>query len=111
MTDEFTIHNRTYELVAFLKAGESSVSGDTMVERAKEINADLGEEDGAFILKHREEIPSQWQGIYLVFTAWHLDSRLRHVAFLDWGGGHWYQDWRWLGEGWSCHVRLVRRKV
>ena len=56
----FTVGNRddvrTYELVPFLEEGESYVSEDVMVERAKELNANPGEEDGVLILKNKDEI-------------------------------------------------------
>lgn len=106
---EFTIGGRTYELVPFLKEGESSVSGDTMVERAVELNANLGEDDGQFILEHQDEIPQKLRGkIFLVFTSWRGPSGPRGVACLRWGGDRWYQGWDWLG--WGGDGRLVRRR-
>jgi hypothetical protein len=110
-TAEFTICNRTYELVPFLEEGESYVSGDTMVERAKELNANLGEEDGEFILERQAEIPKEFRGkFYMVFTAWRPPSRPRGVAYLGWDG-RWYQRWGWLGGDWGRRDRLVRRRT
>lgn len=107
---EFTISGRTYELVPFLKEGESYISGHTMVERAKELNASLGEEDGQFILKHQDEIPVELRGkICLVFTGWSDHSSLNFVAYLYWDGSRWSQYWHWLVSYWDVSFRLVRR--
>ena len=106
---EFTISGRTYELVPFLKEGESSVSGDVMVGRAKELNANLGQEDCTFILDHQAEIPQELRGkVCLVFTAWRDPSVPQGVAYLSWGGTRRYQYWSWRG-GWHGAGRLVRR--
>lgn len=109
---EFTIHGRTYELVPFLKKGESSVSvsGDVMVERAVELNANLGEEDGAFILERQDEIPPEFRGKFcLVFTAWRGPSRPPYIAYLDWGDVRWSRGWGGLDSVWGGSDRLVRR--
>ncbi len=108
---EFTVGDRTYELVPFLKEGKGDVSSDTMVARAKEMGADLGEEDGTFILEHQDEIPREYQGkFWLVFTAWRLPSSPRNIACLRWYDCRWYQYWGWLGINWGKRVRLVRRR-
>lgn len=107
---EFTIHGRTYELVPILKKGESSVSGDTMVARAKELDANLGEEEGAFILVRQNEIPQEFsKEFYLVFTAWRDPYRPLNVTCLRWFGARWFQGRSWLGNGWREGARLVRR--
>lgn len=110
LTAEFTIGNRTYELVPILAEGESSVSGGTMVARAQELGANLGQEDGQFILEHQDEIPQEFRGrIYLVFTAWRFPSLPQYVAYLLWHGHRWYQHWYWLVPDWFENARLVRR--
>lgn len=107
---QLTIGGRTYELVPYLKEGESSVTGDTMVERAQEFNANLGEEDGRFILKHQTEIPEEFRGkFYLVFTAWRIPSNPQSVACLYWVGYRWCQFWDGLEVDWDEGDRLVRR--
>ena len=106
----FTISGRTYELVSFLKKSESYVTGDEMVERAKEFKANLGKEHCQFILEHQDEIPSEYQGkIYLVFPGWRSPSYPPSVACLYWRGDRWCQGWSWLGNDWSKGDRLVRR--
>lgn len=108
---EFTIGDHIYELVPFLKEDESYVSGDVLVERAKELNANLGVEDDQFMLKHQDEIPQELRGkLYLVFPGWRDPSRPRYVACLDWWvGGRWCQRW-YLGSRWDGRARLVRRR-
>ena len=107
---EFTISGRVYELMPFLKEGESSIKGDVMVRRAKKFKANLGKKDGQFILKHQTEIPSEYQGkFYLVLTAWRRPSFPRGVAYLRWRGYRWCQNWNWLDSGWGGHARLLRR--
>lgn len=106
----FTIAGRVYELVPFLKKGEWSVRGDVMVERAKELNANLGEEDCRFILEHQDQIPEEFQGkFFLIFTAWRHLSGPQRIAYLEMGDYYWYQDWAWLDDVWCNDVRLVRR--
>lgn len=106
----FTIGDRTYELVPFLRENERWVKGDTMVERAKELNANLGEEDGQFILKHQTETPVEFRSrFYLVFPAWHSPSGPRHVACLICDGARSYRNFGGLDGDWSRDSRLVRR--
>ena len=105
----FTIGERTYELVPFLKEGESSVKGEMMVARAKKLKANLGKKEGQFILKHQDEIPSEYRGkIYLVFPDWRDPSDPRGVVCLGWGDGRWYLRWHWF-DCWLGGGRLVRR--
>ena len=83
-----------------------------MVERAKELNANLGKEDVQFILEHQAEIPQEYQWkFHLVFTAWRDPSDPRYGACFYWGGSHWYQSWYWLDRYWCENDRLVRRRT
>ncbi|TSC76643.1 MAG: hypothetical protein G01um101431_776 [Parcubacteria group bacterium Gr01-1014_31] len=107
---QFTIAGHTYGLMSFHEEGEGLVNGDTMVERALKRDANLGEEDGALILEHQDEIPQKFRGeFYLVFAAWHHPSRPQRVACLRWNGFRWCQDWYWLGSSWGGYDRLVRK--
>jgi hypothetical protein len=111
---EMTIAGRTYEILSFLKEGEKSVYGGVMVERAKEMNAHLGQEDCEFLLAHQNEIPPALRGeIEFVFP----DLRGRDpaedrefVACLGSDDGGWYQGQPWLAGVWDDRVRLLRRK-
>lgn len=110
---EFTVGGCDYELVSFVKKEDGgSVSGDTMVARAGELQAELGEEDGRHILEHQSEIPAALRGkVYLVFPKWRYPGDPRSVAYLDWNDYEWYQSWDWLDDQWSDNDRLVRRRT
>ncbi len=109
----FTVSGRDYELVSFVKKEDGgSVSGDTMVARATELGAELGEEDGRFLLEHQNEIPASLRGkIYMVFPKWRSPDGPRSVACLHWVGGEWCDDWGSLDFQWDGGGRLVRRRT
>ncbi|MFH1946935.1 MAG: hypothetical protein ABIJ23_02135 [Candidatus Magasanikbacteria bacterium] len=108
---EMTIGGRTYDLLGFLKGNEKSVKGDTMVIRAKEMNANLGKEEGEHLLKHQDEIPVALRGkIVFVFTDWRLPGVPVRVAYVYWDDDGWVQGWHWLGLDWYGLVRVLRRK-
>lgn len=94
-----------------LEEGENSVTGDTMMERAKKLNANMGEEDGQFVLEHQDEIHSDFRGkSFLIFMGWRHPNMLFNVAYLGWDGDEWFQYWQSLYEGnWDMRCRLVRR--
>ena len=109
---EMTIAGRTYDILGFLKEEDGgSVVGSTMVERAKEMQANLGQEDGQYLLDHQEEIPEALRGkVVFVFPDWpHPDDPAR-VACVYWGGDRWLQRWYWLGLDFRGRCRLLRRK-
>ncbi|MDP3245300.1 MAG: hypothetical protein Q8M83_06650 [bacterium] len=106
-----TIAGRTYNILGFLKGKETSVVGHTMVERAKEMAAHLGEDDGKHILEHKNEIPVALRGkVAFVFTDWRHPDYPEDVAGVFWYGGRWVQLWYWLGNDWFGHRRVLCRK-
>jgi len=101
------------DLVEFLKSGESSVNGELMKWRAKELNAHLGQRHAEYLLEHQELITKEWQGkYYLVFpgTVWQESIGLRDIPYLVWSRGEWYLSFRWLEDGWIGYDRLVRHR-
>ncbi|EKD32880.1 MAG: hypothetical protein ACD_76C00124G0004, partial [uncultured bacterium] len=48
-----TVGGRAYDLHGFLLGDEESVVGSVMIDRAKEMTANLGEDDGLHILEHQ----------------------------------------------------------
>ncbi len=101
------------DLVEFLKPGESYVSGEVMKQRAKELNAHLGQRHAEYLLDHQELILKEWRGNYfLVFpgTVWQDSDGDRSVPFLNWDGGRWYLDFYWLRYDWYDDFRLVRSR-
>ena len=99
----------TPDLVEFLKPGESYVNGEVMKQRAKELNAHLGQGHAEYLLEHQELIPKEWRDKFLVFpgTVWQDSVGGRGVPCLYWSGDRWYLYFNWLGYGWDSGVRLV----
>lgn len=100
----------TPEMVEFLKQGESSVNGEVMKLRAKELNAHLGQGEAEYWLENQHLIPVECRGKYLVFpgTVWQDSDGDRIVPCLGWRGDRWCLLFRWLGGGWVSYGRLVR---
>lgn len=101
------------DIVEFLKPNESSVNGEVMKLRAKELNAHLGQRHAEYLLEHQDLIPKEWRGkYYLTFpgTVWRGSSGGRVVPCLGWNGGRWCLSFCWLGDGWLSSDRLVSRR-
>ena len=110
-TKTLTVGDRTYEILGFLRGDEKSVSGSVMVERAKEMQANLGQKDGQYLLDHQEEIPEALRGkVVFVFPDWRRPDDPESVAYVTWDGHRWVQDWRWLGRDFDDRARVLRRK-
>jgi hypothetical protein len=108
---EITVGGRVYEILSFLTGDEKSVNGNTMVSRAKEMNANLGQEDGEHFLRYKADILTVLRGkIAFVFSDWRFPDGSRGVACLFGGSSGWYQDWRWLSSDWDGYYRVLRRK-
>ena len=108
---EMTIGDRTYEILGFLRGDEKSVSGSVMVERAKEMQANLGQDDGQYLLDHQKEIPEALRGkVVFVFPDWRHPVDPVRVACVSWNGIRWVQDWHWLGHDFHDDARVLRRK-
>jgi hypothetical protein len=97
---EMTVGDRTYEILGFLQGDEKSVVGHVMVDRAKEMNANLGKEDGEHILKYQDEIPVALRGkVVFIFPDWRHPDDPENAFFVYWSGDEWIQFWGWLGDG------------
>lgn len=106
-----TIAGRTYDILGFLREGEDSVKGDMMVNRAKEMQAHLGQDDGQHLLAHQDEIPAVLRGkVVFVCTDWQRSGDPEGIACLCWDGGRWVQYWTWLVNDWLGGYRVLRRK-
>jgi len=111
MPTEITVGDRTYDILGFLKGNETSVLGHTMAERAKEMNANLGQDDGQYLLYHQGYIPVSLRGkVIFVFTDWRHPSLSGRVVCVCWVDGRWARYWGWLAFGWRGVVRMLRRK-
>lgn len=104
----------TLILDTFLREGESSVVGHTMLERAKEGAEERGARAGQLhaerMLEHQEKIPVEWRKFYLVFTGtvWRDSDGDLFVPCLYWDVGKWHLRWFCLGPDWGGFARLVR---
>ncbi len=100
-----------FELIPFLKNGESYIRGEEMLRRARGQNVDLSQEDAEWLLDHQHEIPEEFRTYYLLFlgSVWQIRNRDCFIPYLHWGDGKWCLSWVWLGCGWGsegCFLRL-----
>ncbi|MFA6410278.1 MAG: hypothetical protein WCW26_01755, partial [Candidatus Buchananbacteria bacterium] len=64
------VGGRTYRFVDFVEKG-SRAGGATLLKRAEEESANLGKEDGQYLLDHQGEIPIALRGqVAFVFPGW-----------------------------------------
>jgi len=98
------------DIVEFLQ-GESSVNGEVMKQRAKELNAHLGQHDAEYLLEHQELIPKKWRGkCDLVFpgTVWRNPLRACSVPCLSWSFDCWILHFLNIRYRYGGNDRLVR---
>jgi len=108
---EMTVGGVTYEILAILREGEKFVVGDVMIERAKEMNANLGNDDCDRLLAHQKEIPTVLRNkIVFVFPDSRDPEDDQGVAFVYWEGDCWCRSWYWLEGNWRDGDCLLRRK-
>lgn len=108
---EMTVCGRTYEILGFLREGETSVVGHVMVERARDMSAHLGQDDGQHLLDNQQDIPLSLRGkVVFVFTGWRNPDDSGDVYYVCWGDGRWIRCWGWLGINWCDECRVLRRK-
>lgn len=108
---DFTpINPAKLELVSFIKNNESSIGGEEMVRRGRELRANLGQRHAEFLLERQAEIPKEFRKYYIVFTGtiWRSPDGRRSVACLYWRGERWILFFPWLGLGWRSSGRLAR---
>ena len=98
------------ELIPFLNEGESSVNGEEMKNRSKDLKANHGQKLAELLLRNQSQIPKEWRQFYLAFpgTVWQSSRGDRNVPYLGWLDGRWYLNFRWLDNDWHSLVRLVR---
>jgi hypothetical protein len=108
---EMTIEGRSYDILGFLQEGETSVVGHTMVERAEDMSANLGQDDGKHILKHQGQIPASLRGnVVFVFTGWRRAGFSEDVYCVFWELDGWVDGLTWIGGDWGGSFRVLRRK-
>ncbi|MCL5410847.1 MAG: hypothetical protein M1324_03260 [Patescibacteria group bacterium] len=101
-------------LDTFLREGESSVVGYTMLERAKEGAEKRGTRAGQLhaelMLVQKDKIPVEWREFCLVFTGTVRRNSFGYiyVMCLYWHGVKWHRTWDYLSRHWRGGCRLVR---
>lgn len=107
---EGTQYPHQLELAPFLLKGESYIKGEELVERAKKMQANLGQRQAEYLLDHQDKIPEEWRQYYLVFpgTTWRGRGGFRSVPYLRWDGERWCLGFAWLGSVFDSGDRLLR---
>lgn len=101
---------KDFDIKEVLKPGEDWVNGDTMVERAKEMGAYLGQRDAEWLMEHQDLIPQEHRDKYFIFpgTVWvDRESRRRYVAYLVFDGDRCYLALDCLGGDCGARARLL----
>lgn len=98
------------DIVEFLRPGESYVDGEVMKQRAKELNANLGQRDLEYLEDHQELIPKEWRNEYYLVAPGTVRRDclgLQCVPCLTWLGNRWFFEFTNLESRWGGRVRLV----
>jgi len=107
-----TIGGRVYEPLSVLRGGEKKVHGPVVVERAKEMHANFGKEEGEHLLKHQGDIPVELRNsVVFVFVDWRHPKEFEKVCCISWSKNLqcWTKDWIWLDDSWLGVCRVLRR--
>ncbi|MBD3310899.1 MAG: hypothetical protein GF349_00165 [Candidatus Magasanikbacteria bacterium] len=104
--------NRSYEVHAFLRDGEISVVGHTMIKRTDAMTGHpCGEDEGRYLFKNRQDIPSEFRKFVFVIQDWRLPDHPEHAGRVYWNNvEEWVRDWYWLDDVWGVYDRVLRRK-
>ncbi len=101
---------KNLELASFLKDGETYISGEEMLKRAREYKALSTKEFAKWLDKNQELIPKKWREYYLVFPEYLLDGGgNRLVACFDWDSEsqEWVLGFDWRGGDFYRGDRFV----
>jgi hypothetical protein len=103
--------NRSYEVHAFLRDGEASVIGHTMIKRTGKMTGDAcGEDEGKYLLDNQQDIPSGFRKYVFVIQDWRPPDDSDDVFYVCWRDGQWVGRWIWLDNRWYDGGRVLRRK-
>jgi hypothetical protein len=103
--------NRSYEVHAFLRDGETSVTGHTMIKRTGKMTGDsCGEDDGKYLLDNQKDIPYEFRKFVFVIQDWRHPDDSGDVYYVSWDGDQWVRLWYWLDDLWGGNGRVLRRK-
>ena len=101
---------RDLEFISIVRPDEQFIDGETMRQRAAELHANFGIDDGMFIIKHHEEIPYDMQDhIVLAGTLLrHSEGDELAVTILYWDFGEWRPSPMPLSTHWIGKFRFPR---
>lgn len=100
---------RTYEAVGFLKEGETSVNGDTMLERTASKNGGaIKDDDWDYLREHGFQPNPELEKYYLATDRRNPDNP-RSVSYFFRYDDVWGEDWHDLGRQWHRLGLVVRR--
>lgn len=109
----FEIGGRRYEAVGFLKAWESSVSGDVMLARTADENGGaIGEEDAKYIGDHLNQVPATIRRhnpeyVYLVTNRRSAEDP-DQLFYLCFYGRGWSRGFFHLSDEWKEYGLVIR---
>jgi len=69
---EMTVGDRTYEILSIFHEDEDRLDGFTIERRVQEMKANVGKEEGCYIIEHKYDIPRN------------IMSRFKYIFFIDW---------------------------
>ena len=108
---QFRIQVRIFEIVGYLHKNEKPVDGNEALRRvAGENGGAIKEEDEAYILKYRVQLPRELQGYKLVTGRRHPGNR-RYISEIYFRGNQWCQFWRDLDKDDYDEKTFVLRRV
>ena len=80
---------------------DTYIKGEVLAERMKDKGLSANVLD--YLLEHPKLIPEEWKNKYIYFwgTVYRSSVGNLFVRFLDWFGGRWDWNCRWLDDGWG----------
>lgn len=112
---EFTLGRKRLEAVRCFEVTEELVPGDEAIRRTDNGHIVRSDDDWAFVLRHRTELPKELKKAYWLATARPSPGRLYNVSSLHYrgpawriGAGQWYVSWDSLNSPWDRKGLVLR---
>ncbi len=106
---KIVVGDRTYEVFSYLRDGEKW-DYHTMVERAKEVDAHLGQDDGEYLLDYQGDIPVVFrERVAFFFTGWSHPAYYNGLCYIIWSGDKWVKRCHEVSFWWLNRGRVLRR--
>ena len=104
--------SKDFELISFVKDNQSYIDAGQMIDRARELNANVGQKEAEYFLEHQDEIPEDWRKWYIVFPEWYTRNYAGDelVGYLCWDSSQWIKCLNWLDGALSNSIRLPIKK-